>query len=32
MGEVDSELDSAVDWDSVRGEPLDGIILSGGQQ
>jgi len=31
LGEVDNDLDTAVDWDSVRGEPLDGIILSGGQ-
>ena len=32
MGEVDPELDAAVNWDAVRGEPLDGIVLSGGQQ
>lgn len=31
LGEVDRDSDSAVDWDTVRGEPLDGIVLTGGQ-
>lgn len=29
MGEVDSELDAAVDWDAVRGAPPEGIVLVG---
>ena len=28
LGEVDAELDAAVDWEAVRGEPPGGIVLS----
>jgi U6 snRNA-associated Sm-like protein LSm8 len=28
LGELDAELDAAVDWDAVRGEPPGGIVLS----
>jgi hypothetical protein len=34
MGLVDEELDAAVNWEEVRGEPPSGIVLSsvaGGQ-